>query len=120
DVLPASLTLVSANASSGTAVATVATNTVTWNGSVPGGGSVTITINATIDAGTEGQRVSNQATVLYYSDGNGTNETAVLSDDPAVGGGADPTVFTVAAAAAAAIPTTSGLGLLLMALGIAF
>src|SRR5262249_1048778 len=34
DVLPSSLTLVSATATSGTAVAAVATNTVTWNGSI--------------------------------------------------------------------------------------
>ena len=40
DVLPAGLTLVSATATSGTAVATVGTNTVTWNGSLaPLGGT---------------------------------------------------------------------------------
>ncbi len=38
DVLPSSLALVNATATSGTAVATVATNTVTWNGAIPGGG----------------------------------------------------------------------------------
>ena len=36
DVLPASLTLVSASATSGTAVANVGTNTVTWNGAIAG------------------------------------------------------------------------------------
>ena len=44
DVLPASLTLVSASTTGGTAVATTATNTVTWNGSLAAGGSITITI----------------------------------------------------------------------------
>jgi len=43
DVLPADLALTSANATSGTAVATMATNTVTWNGPIAANGSVTIT-----------------------------------------------------------------------------
>ena len=74
DVLPASLTLVSASATSGTAVATVGTNTVTWSGSVPASGSVTITINATINAGAAGTTISNQASFTYDSDSNGTND----------------------------------------------
>ena len=45
DVLPSGLTLVSATASSGTAVATIGTNTVTWNGVIAASASVTITIN---------------------------------------------------------------------------
>jgi uncharacterized repeat protein (TIGR01451 family) len=96
DVLPASLALVSATATLGTATATLATNTVTWNGSIPAGGSVTITITATILTSTlPGTAVSNQATLAFDADGNGTNEAAALSDDPAVAGAADPTVFTV-------------------------
>ncbi|HSK77861.1 MAG TPA: IPTL-CTERM sorting domain-containing protein, partial [Thermoanaerobaculia bacterium] len=95
DVLPAQLTLVSASATSGTAVATVGTNTVTWNGSVPAGGSVTITIQATIDAGTAGQTVTNQGTVNHDPDGNGVNEAASLTDSPAAGGATDPTSFLV-------------------------
>ncbi|MBK9608128.1 MAG: hypothetical protein IPO58_17450 [Betaproteobacteria bacterium] len=66
DVLPAGLTLAGATASSGTALATVGTNTVTWNGSLaPLGGSVVITITATINAGTLGTTISNQGTVAY-------------------------------------------------------
>ncbi len=118
DILPAELTLVSANATSGTPVANVGTNTVTWNGVVPNGGSVTITINAIIEPGTEGDTISNQATLLYDADGNGSNETTVLSDDPATGAANDPTSFVVAAAAIA-IPTASELGLLLLAVGLA-
>ena len=95
DVLPASLTLVSAAATSGTAVATIATNTVTWNGAVPASATVTVTITATIDAGTEGQIISNQGVVAYDADGNGTNESAAFTDDPGVGGPQDPTSFTV-------------------------
>ncbi|HVU13410.1 MAG TPA: hypothetical protein VHD90_19160 [Phototrophicaceae bacterium] len=77
DVLPVSLTLVSANASSGTAVATVGTNTVTWNGTIPAsGGSVTITIPAIIKPGTAGQTISNTGTISYDADRNGTNESS--------------------------------------------
>lgn len=95
DVLPPQLTLVSASATSGTALATVGTNTVTWNGSVPAGGSVTITIQATIDAGTAGQTVTNQGTVNHDPDGNGVNEAASLTDSPAAAGASDPTSFFV-------------------------
>ena len=94
DVLPTQLTLVGATASSGTATATVATNTVTWDGGVPASGSVTITITATIKAGTTGT-ISNQATVSYDADLNGTNETTISTDDPNAPGAADPTTFAV-------------------------
>ena len=118
DVLPAALTLVSATATSGTPVANVGTNTVTWNGTVPANGSVTITINAILEPGNEGDPVSNQATLSYDPNGTGTNDTTVLSDDPGTPAPNDPTVF-IAAAAAAAIPTASELGLLLLAVGLA-
>jgi uncharacterized repeat protein (TIGR01451 family) len=99
DVLPASLTLVSAGATSGTATATVATNTVTWDGVVPAGGSVTITIQATIDAGTANTTISNQASVAFDADGNGVNEAAAATDDPGAVGGGNPTSFLVASPA---------------------
>ncbi len=124
DVLPSSLVLVSASATSGTAVATVATNTVTWNGEIPAGGSVTVTIVATISSSvTVGQTVSNQATAAYDADGNGTNEASAPSDNPSTGAAGDPTVFTVNrdASGAAVVPTLDAVGLgilsLLVALG---
>jgi uncharacterized repeat protein (TIGR01451 family) len=118
DVLPSQLTLVSANASSGTALANVGTNTVTWNGAVAAGGSVTITIQALLEPGNVGATISNQATLNYDSDGNGSNETTVLSDDPGTPAPNDPTSF-VAAASLAGIPTVSEWGLLFLALGLA-
>jgi uncharacterized repeat protein (TIGR01451 family) len=107
DVLPAGLTLVSATATSGTATATVGTNTVTWNGVVLNGGSVTITIKATIKSGTEGITISNQGTINYDTDGNGTNETSALTDDPGVAGSSDPTSFVVNAAPTISINNVS-------------
>jgi uncharacterized repeat protein (TIGR01451 family) len=109
DVLPSSLTLVSAAATSGTAVATIGTNTVTWNGAIPGGGSVTITIVATIHAGTAGTPIANSATINFDADGNGTNESTAT---------AGPATFTPAPAAQ--IPALSPLALALVALALAF
>ncbi|HEX7153126.1 MAG TPA: DUF11 domain-containing protein [Thermoanaerobaculia bacterium] len=117
DVLPPQLTLVSATATSGTAVATVGTNTVTWNGAIAAGGTVTITINATVrpDA-TPGATVSNQGTINYDGDGNGTNEATRQTDAATSPGGAtDPTTFIVGAAAAAAIPTLDEAALMALA-----
>ena len=112
DVLPAELVLVSASATSGTAIATVATNTVTWNGSLPAGGSVTITIQATIGANVAPfTLVSNQATLMFDISGDGVNETPGLSDDPTVGGGTDPTTFTVQQVSVLEIPALGAFGL---------
>ncbi len=96
DVLPAELTLVSASATSGTAVASVGTNTVTWNGAIPASGSVTITITASINPSiAAGTSIMNQGTVQYDADGNGSNEATATTDDAAVGGPNDATAFTV-------------------------
>jgi uncharacterized repeat protein (TIGR01451 family) len=97
DVLPAGLTLVSANATSGTSLANLGTNTVTWNGAIPASGSVTITIQAIVNAAS-GTTISNQGTISYDADGNGSNEATALTDDPTLSGSANPTVFTVGTA----------------------
>jgi uncharacterized repeat protein (TIGR01451 family) len=75
DQLPAGLTLLSATATSGTAIADLPNNRVTWNGSIPNGGTVTVTIVARLD----NPRATNQATVNYDADGNGTNESSSTS-----------------------------------------
>mgnify|MGYP003592129739 CR=1 FL=1 len=114
DILPATLQLLGATASSGTAVADTPTNTVHWNGSIAAGGSVTITITARIAWSAGGATVSNQGTAYFDADGNGTNESSVLTDDPSVGGATDPTAFQ--ASAEAPIPAASTLGLALLGL----
>ncbi len=94
DTLPAHLTLVSASATSGTAVATIASNLVTWNGEIPAAGTVTLTITARINLDTpDNTTISNQGTVSYDGDGNGANDTSVSTDDPALPGTSDPTDF---------------------------
>jgi len=119
DVLPPQLALIAASASSGTATANVGANTVTWNGPIAAGGSVTILIDATIRAGATGT-VSNQAQAAYDGDGDGSNEAIALSDDPGAPGATDPTVFMVGTPVeAVAVPTLGGLAALLLALGLA-
>lgn len=118
DVLPAPLVLVSASATAGTAVATVATNTVTWNGSVPPGGAVTVTITAAIPANAvTGSTIANQATISYDADGNGTNEAAGVSDDPATGAVGDATWISVTenVNGLAVVPALDAFGLGLLA-----
>jgi uncharacterized repeat protein (TIGR01451 family) len=115
DVLPSSLTLISATATSGTAVASVGANTVTWNGSIAGGGTVTITIQAFVKSGTMGSTISNQATVSYDSDANGTNDASRVSDDPSTIAPNDPTSFQVVGS----VPALSQMMLLLLAAALA-
>ncbi len=95
DILPPELTLVSASATAGTAIANTATNTVTWNGAIPGGASVTITIQTTVAAGPAVTSISNQATFFYDADGDGSNESSGVTDDPTQPGAADPTVLQI-------------------------
>jgi uncharacterized repeat protein (TIGR01451 family) len=117
DVLPASLTLVSATATSGTAVATVGTNTVSWNGAIPPAGSVTIIITATISATNQaGTVISNQGQIHTDLDADGTNETSRVTDEPSTGPAGDATIFLVAQGLSASpIPTLDTWAKLLMA-----
>ncbi len=96
DALPATVTLVSASATSGTATTDLPANTVTWDGSLPSGGSVTISIHATIRPTVAlGTTIANQATVYYDADCNGSNEATTPTDDPAAPGANDPSSFIV-------------------------
>lgn len=114
DVLPPELALAGASATSGTAVATPATNTVTWNGAIPASGSVTITIQATIGAGLPpGAVISNQAAFSYDADGDGANESTGVTDDPGAPGSADPTAVRLASVVD--VPALDVLGVALLA-----
>ena len=102
DVLPAELVVESASATSGTVVADIGANTVTWDGAIPSGGSVTITIVAMIGPDASGP-VANQGSLLIDLDGDGTNETTVMTRQG--DGTAGPTVVNVQPASA--IPVLS-------------
>ena len=105
DVLPSSLTLISATANAGTTVADTGSNTVHWNGALAKGATVTITIQAQIrnQGALVGTTVTNQATVSYDRNGDGTNETTATSN---------PSAFVITPAA---VPTLSESMLLLLA-----
>jgi uncharacterized repeat protein (TIGR01451 family) len=117
DTLPPSLTLISATASLG--AVTTTGNTVHWNGGVPAGGSVTITIQAAIAAGAvTGSAISNQATVAYDATRSGTNQTTIVTSDPGAPGQGGPTRFLVGGAIAA-VPALSRTGLAALAAALA-
>ena len=90
---------------------------MTWNGALAAGASVTITIDATIDSGVApGTTISNQGTILYDANGDGTNETTAVTDDPATQPSGDPTSFQVAGGPPVSeIPTADWRGLLALA-----
>lgn len=112
DVLPAQVAYVSSSASSGTVAN--AGNMVTWNGAIPAGGSVTITIDAIVASNANGA-VTNQGTINFDSDGNGDNDASGLTDDPSIAGAADPTGFLISRE----LPTLGPLGMILLGLGLA-
>jgi uncharacterized repeat protein (TIGR01451 family) len=113
DVLPASLLLDGAQVVSGGGTVATNGNTVTWNGPIAAGNTIALEITATVAGGlAEGTTVSNQGQLLVDVDGDGDNDTQRLTDDPAVGGAADPTEFRVGALA---VPALGLAGLLLLA-----
>ncbi len=112
DVLPPELQLVSASASSGVAVANIGTNTVSWNGAIASGDAVTITIEAAIPANATSGTVVNQGQANVDLDDNGTNETAVPTDDPDTAG-TQATAFVIVTpdqVTATKSVTTTGVG----------
>jgi len=126
DTLPASVTFVSASATSGTVAPPppagpyIPPTTVTWNGTIPAnGGTVTITINATINSGTGGQTISNQGACSYDSNGDGGNDASCSTDNPGTQTPGDPTAVTVTGQSPVEIPTLSEIGLALLCLTLA-
>lgn len=116
DELPAGMIVTAAGADSGTVAVDPDGRTVRWNGAVPAGATVTITVEAAITLGAAGTRLENQAQIAYDADGTGDNETLAVTDDPAAGGAADPTAFVAAQPQLLEIPTLGTLPLALLAL----
>ncbi len=119
DVLPSELTLVSASATSGTAAADTGTNTVTWNGGIPAGSDVTITIQATIGDLGEGTQVSNQGNIVYDADGDGTSGDTGVTDDPATSTVGDATVFGAGKTPGIPVLGSTGAALLIVLMALA-
>ncbi len=117
DTLPSQLTATGASASSGT-VSRVG-NLVTWNGAIAAGGSVTISVSATINTVPGGTSVSNQGTISYDGAGSGSNGSTRLTDDPTVTGTEDPTTFVVSVPEPIPSLGPAGLAGLMLLLGFA-
>lgn len=111
DPLPGTLTLVNTTATSGTATI-LPGGIVAWNGAIPVGGQVTITVTATIQMGTAGNTICNQGQIAFDADGNGTNESGGLTDDPDLPGNADPCCFKVLFNFVPSIPTLAPTGVI--------
>ncbi|MFZ2630001.1 MAG: hypothetical protein WA081_07925 [Desulfosalsimonadaceae bacterium] len=97
DVIPVSTAYVnlSVTATSGTASYNAGLGQIEWNGDVDGGNSVTITFDVTVNTGiTVGTVISNQGTVSYDSDNNGSNDSTMLTDSDLAGPGRQPTNIT--------------------------
>ncbi len=128
DLLPPELAMANASADAGTLSVDVPGNGVHWDGPLAAGAAVTIRIEADV-AITQAAFISNQASVRYDGDGDGSNDTTALSTDPSQSGTEVPTRFrfagTVTAASPAVIPASGNLALfgmialMLLAAGVA-
>jgi hypothetical protein len=111
DQLPDGLTLVDAWVidGGGAAVADIAGNTVTWNGSIPAGESVTMEIRGAVTPA-----IANQGFVSVDSDGDGFYDGQRPTDDPDTPEPDDATVFELLILDA--VPAVGGPGLVILTL----
>ena len=119
DVLPAELDLdcdATDFVGGGTLGCDDGSNTVFWNGSIAAGGSVTLTIGATIVGGTPGSTILNQGSFVFDADGDGTSESNGTTDDPGTPPAPDPTALVLGVIEVDEIPTAGAIGLLALAL----
>jgi len=89
---------------------------VTWNGSLPPGGSATVTVEALIEPHAPGGPLSLQGAMSFDSDADGVNDETLVTDDPEAEGEEDPTVLVIEAPQVLEIPTASHLGLAILGL----
>ncbi|UCE17404.1 MAG: DUF11 domain-containing protein, partial [Gemmatimonadota bacterium] len=95
-------------ASSGVVSYNAGMNRIDWNGTVPAGGSVTITFRVLLDSPLDnGTIISNQGTAYWDSDGNEVNDAEEPSDDPDTPEDDDPTEAEVVSAPLLNITKTS-------------
>lgn len=92
DVIPNNMTYItgSATATSGSINYNSGENKIYWNGAISGESSVILTFNAKVADGlSNGTIISNQGTVYWDSNEDGTNDATELTDDPYVDDGID-------------------------------
>lgn len=96
------------------AAAVAGGSVVTWNGSLPAGGAVEVVIVARVAAATSAD-VALQAVGAFDSDGDGSNDETLASDDPSLPGADDATVLPLVVE----IPALRSNGLALLAAALA-
>ncbi len=70
--------------------------TIVWDGSIPAGGSVTLTYRVTVAEDAEiGVEICNQGYAYWDESGDGTLDASEPTDDPETSEDDDPTCFTV-------------------------
>jgi uncharacterized repeat protein (TIGR01451 family) len=92
DAIPENSTYVpgSATATTGSIVYDPNQDKIIWNGNIPKESSVALTFKAQIDTGLEnGHIISNQGTIYWDSDEDGTNDAEELTDNPNIDDGID-------------------------------
>jgi len=92
DLIPDNITYVigSVTATSGAISYNTGENKITWNGAVSAESSVSLTFEVTVNSSLEnGALISNQGTVYWDSNEDGTNDETELTDDPHVDDGID-------------------------------
>ena len=92
DFIPNNTTYVpgSVSASSGLISYDAGENKITWNGGISGESSVALSFQVTINSSlANGAEISNQGTVYWDTNENGTNDATELTDDPVVDDGVD-------------------------------
>ncbi len=105
------LQIVNASASSGSAIFGPAM--ALWDGAIPVGGQVVILVSAAIPPATAvGATFCAQGQLLFDADGNGTNESNGVTDDPDLPGNADPCCFKVLSNTPPGIPTLAPTGVI--------
>ena len=92
DFIPKNTTYVpsSATANYGTIAYNTGENKITWNGEIPAASTRILTFDVTINSSVaNGTAISNQGTVYWDSNEDGTNDAAELTDDSDIDDGID-------------------------------
>ena len=85
-----------------------------WNGALPAGGSVTLTVTARVETFSP-DGLEMQGKIFFDTDGDGVNDLSTLTDDPSLPGDEDPSLL-FAPQSVLEIPALSDVGLLFLAL----
>ncbi|MDH7517297.1 MAG: choice-of-anchor L domain-containing protein [Candidatus Thermoplasmatota archaeon] len=90
DDIPINTTYVPGSATATSGTISYSNGKIIWNGGIPAQSSVALTFNVTVNQSLiNGTIISNQGTIYWDSNEDGTNDATELTDDPAVDDGID-------------------------------